>query len=1051
MVRAYRPNTTRPAQPTQRKSGSYLKRTLWRIVLFYIGFVSLFTCSTSPGHPICRVESFVHNALVAPVHTYIVGTETGARVDAAYKAHLVPFYEKHGAPIISGAQSLVRDTAVPVLQKVAQPATDTLHRFVSPQIEKVDAVYTAYAKPTVDTVKGGICHVAQRFVFPVTVAVYDTTYSGVREYVVPFGRSAVNDYIVPFYTNHVQPRWNHQIKPSVCRYSKVAVEYTRTSILPAIVDGAVYGYDNSRKFASAYIVPHAKKATVYTYVFIKRHVCPPVHSLYAKTLKSHVDRMVPWDKVEIVSESLSSATCATVSIVKGFVEEFYFMCYTIATGEEHPVVVARLRKAAEEARRKDPGFVESIKDRVFAETKESAENGQIQHIARRVSGSARQWVQIARGWIGSAVGNAKDGVASYRNRLEETAAIQFDQATSAAGAATELIAEVANEAASVAGIVEESAKSYIETFTSAAELASETAKVAIETVEVAIETAVDIAADIAAEVTEEVATLISSELSDKPASDVGKEQLSGAVLINTSVNEPVSKLTDSAVFVATSEASKLEDKAEAVLDTVTEAAAEEWDEITSKADYVAFDYIPDIVESSDVISIASDVKESAGPLVDNSQITSATEIVFEVTSKIASVVQDKIIPEAGTSALGEETLVNSANINAETTFESTDINAEDAAAAIYDAREAMAGVVLEKEDISRFEELVKSATEVTGNMEEFPSVLNDIEDNATISTLLSEKPSTSTTAESESQPIEQTIGPEMVVSGSAEASFATNLQFSSPADDIVSETMTASEEFNTDDIPKAIIADQAAVEPASVQMAKDSTIDEDVRKSAFNWVKDARKSISKELAEERTRLGSPTTEISAGSDVAGIVISSAEDPSSSLSDGSALPETRPSSEPEQLILKVPEVDVEQKSDTSVFESTSASIASQQQIANAIPKRDDLPPSASRLETASKTNNAAAKLAASKSEISPPAVPAPAPGELNVDSASLNSEIQTPVKRHKKPATVTSSSSSNTLDTSDMAASPNKGPRKVKKTKRVVKKTAASATAAAALD
>ncbi|KAJ2385159.1 hypothetical protein GGI23_006770, partial [Coemansia sp. RSA 2559] len=92
--------------------------------------------------------------------------------------------------------------------------------------------------------------------------------------------------------------------------------------------------------------------------------------------------------------------------------------------------------------------------------------------------------------------------------------------------------------------------------------------------------------------------------------------------------------------------------------------------------------------------------------------------------------------------------------------------------------------------------------------------------------------------------------------------------------------------------------------------------------------------------------------------------------------------------------------------------------------------------------ASKTQPADAnvvKSAASKSEMSDAAAPAPAPGEQkdSVDGSggTASAEKQTPpLKRFKKPATVMATP---TLDDS-------KGPRKVKKSKkRVVKKTAAS--------
>ncbi|KAJ2558039.1 hypothetical protein EV175_000996 [Coemansia sp. RSA 1933] len=1039
MARGYRPNSTAQRIPPTHRNNSCLKRMLWRVAMLYIVMVSLFTCPGSPEHPVCRAKALVQTSLVEPVHSLVLSTETGARVDAAYRAHLVPFYEKHGAPIVSGAQTLVCDAVAPAVKLAVRPVSDAVWRVAGPHVAKVSALYSVHAKPTVDAVGGAVCGAISRVVIPVTSTVVARTAYGMRQYVVPFGRSAVNDYAVPFYANHVHPRWNHQIKPALCRYSRVAIEYTRSSVLPAIADGACYGYGASRDFAATYIVPHSKRVAVHVYAFFKRSVCPPVHSIYARTLQPHVDRIVPWDQVHAATEKLSTAAGAVLEVSKGFVEELYFMCYTIATGSEHPAVVARLRIASEEARRKDSGFVGSIKDRVFSDS----DDGQFNHMARRVSGSARQWVQAARGWLGSAVGNAKDGVASYKSRFEQSATVEVVPSQSPMDTVVVPEEEVplvvestpVHTSQSEVVVVEPSVEDMVEPSVEAV-VEPPVVSVAVPDVEVAKEATVDIPLDTSIPKQDEEEDIVVEE----PA----VETLESVVL----EEEPV------------------------VLDTrAPELPVVEIPEAETVVVETQIPETPVVIEETTVESEAA----PAVAVVSHAEIPQE-EVVVSVVTVIS------IIERPVTSSSEEH--VEPATVAEETSDGSVSvIVAEDAASAVYAAREAMAGIILDKDDLSKFEALVKSATEVTENLEAFPSVVPDTDDRIPVA------------APAEKAEKEDTIGPEDVVESPVVEKRPIQIDTppapASNEDDMISVTTTVPEpkEVHSDSETIPVVEEERQPIPEVIPVAKEekeeempqqvtlepqaqnSSVDEDVRKSAFNWVKDARKSISKELAEERTRVGPLVVDNpdevpeNVPESVPEVVI----DDVTSL-DNPPLPVVSVV-EPEHEIPVPPAPKVEQfvpenqsqepakAANTKVLpppadsKPVPAMVVQEEEPERVIeiPKAEDKapppPPLAeeSSSATASKTEPAAsanaAKSAASKSEMSD-AAPAPAPGEQKREedhpvaggSDTANTDNQTSsLKRFKKPATVT-------------AAAPTdepKGPRKVKKTKkRVVKKTAA---------
>ncbi|KAJ1898810.1 hypothetical protein LPJ66_002514 [Kickxella alabastrina] len=842
------------ANPTERSCAkSCAGWTLRRIALLYILFVTLFTCPNTPGHPICRIESLAHSVIVAPVQSYLVGTKTGARVNAAYNAHLVPFYHKHGAPAVVQAHSLLVDTALPVLRKATAPLCDATHRVVNPYAVKVSAVYATHAKPSVDLVLGVVCGVTQKYLVPTGSLLIQQAGRAVDS-VVPVVRCAANDYVVPFFANHVQPRWSNQVKPAICDYSHVVIAYTRSNVLPGIADGAAETWRASQSFASVHVIPHAKRSAICAYAFTKTYICPSVHFLYARTLKSHVDQVVPWEKVQVASDKAAAIAWTILDVAKSFTEELFFMFYTIITGNEHPTVVERVKKVGMEQEKEL--MLRAKENSVVPMVTQSA--GQIKGFARKVSGSARQWVQIARGWVGSAVEVAKEGVATYTSRMAETAVQQAAKATGAAAEATKVVAEqwskatehvakptatatatkpvvkpttaaivkkaetaaapvvkkaqsVVKKAESVAAPITKKAETIAAPVVKKAESAAapvvKKAESAAAPVVKKAESVIEKVVEAAGSATESAAEVIESATS-VAAETVPKIFESVTSVVAKQVADTIKSITDQVAEIAKSVAEPVESAAESVVEkatenaaeaasSVTEAAAEIFESLTS----VAAKTIPEIVES--VASVAAEtvpeivetVTSAANQFAET--VKSAAAPVINIgTAKLADAASS--VTEAAASAISniaEETSILGflAKEELETIEETTEKQppvAEDAASAILEARDAMAGIVIPAEDKAMFEDLINAASD-SDNLEQFPQIVDD-----------------QTTADT-------------------------------PA------------------VPEIISVIKKDVEPVVPAAALDEdsvdSIDEDVRKSASNWVKDARKSISKELAEERTR------------------------------------------------------------------------------------------------------------------------------------------------------------------------------------------------------
>ncbi|PIA18010.1 hypothetical protein COEREDRAFT_85479 [Coemansia reversa NRRL 1564] len=969
-------------------------RNLWwwglRGGILYVLFVLLFTCPGSPDHPICQIGSLAQSKIIVPGQKLALSTEPGARISTAYNAHLVPFYQKHGAPVVSGVCTFVCGTVNPTIKQVTKPACEAIHRTIDPHTEKMAAAYTIHAKPAVDAIRGAVCSTANTAIIPVASVVSRHAAYAFNEYAVPCARSAAFDYVAPFYVNHIRPRWNDQIRPALYRYVKVGVKYTRTNVLPAIADGTTYGYEATREFASAHIIPYAKRGTLHVYVFFKQHVCPPVSRLYGQTLKPHVDRVVPWDKVELVTDKLSLVVSGVSEFVLGFGEELYYMCYTIFTGEEHPSVVQQLRDSAVQSVRKDSGFMDSLKIPIITE-----DSGKIHSAARRFSGSARQWIQIARGWVGSAAGSAKDNLASYGSRATATAFDMWNQATSVASEATELVDEQTT---------------YIKPAASVIEGLATTASIATETAEEAWDKATE---SMAASVTKEAAEDWSqATAAAATGAETAAEYLQGAGSAVSAVVESVeevtqppivSRVTESAAGITETAASYGSAVTEAVAKTLRDAATDAAESVVSLKDSVT-ETAADIVETAESFTSAAaeavtkTLRDVTGVVVERavSAESSVTEAAADQLGKIAENASDaletatdvakRIVPsasdvmsaiESAVGTIGPDSLLVSDNVSdaaasvtsaiasvleeiidegpsipvpaaiptkpSESADSGASIIAEDAASVIYEARDKMAGILIGDEEKEKFSELVKSASEGFDNLEKFPTILSDIGDNLVLETSEAEKVLESIVEQLTTHSVVSEVGEKAAQATSAVAEKLTANpvipEFKKRADEKISAATAAgkiavlnvaskasekakaatsavgsvvesgiSAAANLPPVKRATEEIPVATSPADYSAANEQptedteslaeTVNEDVRKSALNWVKDARSSISKELAEERTRQGSPAADATTSLSDMGERIA----PPAGAASDSAVKEPAPEASAEQLLM-----------------------------------------------------------------------------------------------------------------------------------------------------
>ncbi|KAI8322787.1 hypothetical protein GQ54DRAFT_130984 [Martensiomyces pterosporus] len=1047
-------------------SRGYCGWAVRRIVLLYVLFVSLYTCPTSPGHPVCWAESAARSSIVDPVHSYILSTETGARISNAYQAHLVPFYKKHGTPIVDNTRAFVVERVAPVVKEASKPVCDAVHRIADPYKEKAYAAYSTHAKAHVDEVRETACRVTRKYVVPAAIVLRDRTGQVVNEYIVPFSKSALNDYLIPLYRDHIQPRWNNQIKPALCRYSKTAAAYTRAHILPAIADGATHGYEVACDFTTTHVVPRAKRGAVHAYVFFKTHVSPPVRKVYDENLKEHVDRVVPWDQVEIVMGKLGDICSTAIDVAKSFTEEFYYMCYTIATGEEHPSVIARM-KAEEALKHGGAAFAGSEGP--------SEDDTQIQAIARRLSGSARQWIQFARGLVGSAADNAKDKVNAYgratgiyhratkavADRFAKTTApvvqstVQSDEATSQVAAVDTPIPSApetteptpAAPSVPMSTISQEIPVAAEEAASVILEARDAMAGVLVnEEEKAAFEELVRAASD-ATERLEEFPSVL-NDLDEEPAAATAPSETEATGSSATDNESAEDQYDDSAaVHVATTLPPQEPESAEetqqhAAAGSETTLALQK-DHVEVKRDAPAADDKKDTrtaeVGSPEPIAVATSYDAPAIPASTKRTVTT-TETVKKVVYVGKPQPDASAEPKTAVTTWLTETVKARSTVTAQVT---TTVKTK-ATVTVTPVVTATVKSKLRTTLISEVTATVQAPTThyVTVHAPVSKSTtINSTEDkesprtvttaaasvaNERVDTAATES-STASIQDGVQETTEQLVEPSTSLAVEVETTqpAAANAAATVPASAPVEEALSAKEALSVEEAPAAeetvakVISAATKAAPAKEAAADTTTdtVDDEVRKAASNWVKDARKSISREIAEERTRSTVPTAETDAA-DVADAADAVAEN-SDATAPADAASEAAATTE----------------SATTAEQETPASASAATPAAKIASEEHNTPPAPVKA-VKSKPSKTAPKPKANKTE----AIASKAEAAVNAEPAQespVAAKHTTVAKRVKKPI----------LDEAPAAAagagaktSNGKGPRKIKKTKkRVVKK------------
>ncbi|KAJ1920372.1 hypothetical protein H4219_001347 [Mycoemilia scoparia] len=383
-----------------RKCGCCLSRfffwTLKRTILVYLLFTTLWTCPQNPKHPVCTVEKKIFSNVIQPATDSFFATPLGSRFYNAYEGHMVPLYKSHGKPLAIKTYRLANQHVVPIVKRVADPVCQEFKRQIDPLSTKLSDHYYTLVHPWISPVATKVVFTFETYVIPVVRSTSAWSCKFTREKAVPAANIAWSNYIVPTYQNHFVPFWNNHLNPAINSAADHTVRYTKAKIVPGLRKGSDFAFEKLSYFTKTYVRPAARKATLVCYRFVNNHVVPPVQRAYSLYLKRHVDAVVDWEKVEIITQTAETALSKSIKWTSEVLVEFYYITYEIITGDLHPTL------AAQRAEKKSPFAIPKKTDAhdIYGNIKKQPSKPdlarQAQEIGNKWWGAARQWVQQAR-------------------------------------------------------------------------------------------------------------------------------------------------------------------------------------------------------------------------------------------------------------------------------------------------------------------------------------------------------------------------------------------------------------------------------------------------------------------------------------------------------------------------------------------------------------------------------------------------------------------------------------------------------------------------------
>ncbi|OMJ29274.1 hypothetical protein AYI69_g1227 [Smittium culicis] len=321
------------AQPLpQKKKSSFLSWILYRVSFIYIIYALAFKCYYGKPNFVCTVGNEIKHYAINPTLNHVQNTVFGSQIIEFYNLQAYPFYESNIQPIAIVSHNLYLKNVKPAIIKVSDPIinvaevqTKNAINFVSGKYEKSEIL-----KPFIDSNSQKLSKVYHSYVHPYTVSVYVKASDFFKFTVYPTTKELYKHNIKPFYLYHLKPFWLNRIQPTLHTASIKTYDFASNDAIPFLRKYTGVFLDKIEFFFEFQLPPMSKKLVNLLNPWYSDSFLPMIKNFKKETIDLYFKKF-----------PVLNVFFEVPKFILNLLKEFYYIFYETVTGKQNRVLKLR--------------------------------------------------------------------------------------------------------------------------------------------------------------------------------------------------------------------------------------------------------------------------------------------------------------------------------------------------------------------------------------------------------------------------------------------------------------------------------------------------------------------------------------------------------------------------------------------------------------------------------------------------------------------------------------------------------------------------------------
>ncbi|OMJ20983.1 hypothetical protein AYI70_g3754 [Smittium culicis] len=321
------------AQPLpEKKKSSFFSWLLYRVSFVYIIYALAFKCYYGKPNFVCTVGNEIKHYAINPTLNYAKNTAFCSQAIEFYNLQAYPFYESNLQPVAIVSHNLYLKNIKPAIVKVSDPVikaaeiqTKNAISFISGRYEKSE-----FLKPFIDSNSQKLSKIYHSYVHPYTVSVYVQASDFFQFTIYPTTKNLYNHNIKPFYLYHLKPFWLNRIQPTLHTASIKTYDFASNDAIPFLRKYTGVFLDKLEFFFEFQLPPMSKKLVNLLNPWYSDSFLPMIKNFKKETIDLYFEKF-----------PILNVFVEVPKFILNLLKEFYYIFYETVTGKQNRVLKSR--------------------------------------------------------------------------------------------------------------------------------------------------------------------------------------------------------------------------------------------------------------------------------------------------------------------------------------------------------------------------------------------------------------------------------------------------------------------------------------------------------------------------------------------------------------------------------------------------------------------------------------------------------------------------------------------------------------------------------------